>query len=243
MAENVLEYTQIEQRDWRLKTWVRRGGSVGTGTKMQPSAKDVAQAVKPKPLVFGLTLQNIPTINLRHQYVHDRELVFADGLADKIHAWKFGQTAGATVTYPEPDGYFTVLFRSTIVGIECTLQMLAMEELLFSNRLTKPLEQLIRHPSRLGKSMADAYYNRIPEQVDVNAGLKTRNKDLWKIVLQFYTEVRNPLSHGYQLSDVKEESIRGAFGMFDQVYSWIDSWSDPHRVQRILASTTFQMLK
>ena len=211
---------------------------------MQPSAKDVAQAVKPKEVIFSLTLRNIPTINLRQQYAHDRKMVFDDALADKIHAWKFGRTSGpATVSYPEPDAYFTMLLRSTIVGIECTLQTSAIEELLFSNRLTEPLRNSIRHPGKLARSMADACYNKIPEHVDVKAGLKTHNNDLWDTVSQFYREVRNPISHGDQLCDVKAESLRAVFGMFDQIYVWIETWSRPDRIQRILASTTFQMLK
>jgi hypothetical protein len=211
---------------------------------MLPSAKDLEQALKPKKLVFGLTLQNIPTINLRQQYAHDRETVFADDLAEKIHAWKFGRTEGpATVTYPEPDAYFTMLLRSTIVGIECTLESSALVELLFANRLTEPLRHSIRHPSSLARSMADAYYNKIPQLINVSAPLKAHNSDLWNTVHQFYREIRNPISHGYQLSDVKADSLREVFGMFDQIYSWIDSWADPHRVQKILASTTFKMLK
>jgi hypothetical protein len=211
---------------------------------MQPSAKDVEQALKPKQLIFGLTLQNIPTINLRHQYARDREIVFTDGLADKIHAWRFAGMPGAvTVSYPDPDNYFTMVIRSTIVGIECTLQASAIEELLFRNRLTEPLRHSIRHPSSLAKSTADAYYNKIPEQVDVNARLKTHNSDLWKTVRQFYGEIRNPLSHGYQLYDVKEEPLRAVFHMFDQLFVWIDSWSDARRIQNILTSTTFQVLK
>jgi hypothetical protein len=136
-----------------------------------------------------------------------------------------------------------MLLRSTIVGIECTLQTSAIEELLFSNRLTEPLRNLIRHPAKLSRSMADAYYNKFPEQVDANARLKTHNIDLWQTVSQFYREVRNPISHGDQLCDVKAESLRAVFDMFDQIYAWIDTWSRPDRIQRILASTTFQMLK
>ena len=34
-----------------------------------PSNDDVEQALKPMQLIFGLTLENIPTMNLRHQYV------------------------------------------------------------------------------------------------------------------------------------------------------------------------------
>jgi hypothetical protein len=210
---------------------------------MLPSVKDFNHALTPKKLIFRLTLQNIPTINLRHQYAHDREMVFADDLADKIHAWKFGRMDGpVTVTHPEPDAYFTMLLRSTIVGIECTLETSAVEELVFGNRLTEALRHSIRHPSSLARSMADAYYNKIPEQVDGTASLKTHSSDLWNAVQQFYREVRNPISHGYQLCDVKAESLSEVFRMFDQIYDWIDSWTDPHRVQKILASTKLEML-
>jgi hypothetical protein len=53
-----------------------------------PSAKDFEKALKPKELIFGLTIQNIPTINLRDQYAHDREAVLAEAFADRLHAWK-----------------------------------------------------------------------------------------------------------------------------------------------------------
>jgi hypothetical protein len=221
-----------------------RVAKLGYSWGMQPTAKDVAQALRQKERIFGLTLQNIPTINLRQQYRHDRTIAFEDGLAESIHAWRFGQTlAPTTVSYPDPDGYFTMLLRSTIVGIECILKASAIEELAFSNRLTEPLMQSIRQPRKLSRSMAEAFFNKIPELVDASACLKTRNSDLWDIVQRFYGEVRNPISHGDQLSDVKAESIRAVFEMFDQIYAWVDSWSCPDRIQRILKSTTFQMLK
>lgn len=95
----------------------------------------------------------------------------------------------------------------------------------------------------MARSIPDAYFNRIPEKVDPNAGLKSRNGRLWNVVQEFYRDVRNPISHGYELCDVKAESLQQVFAMFDQIYSWIDSWSDPHRIQRILSSTTLQLLK
>jgi hypothetical protein len=211
---------------------------------MPPSAKEIAHGLKPKPLIHGLTIQNIPTINLRHQYAHDRESVLAYDLADKIHAWKFGRTDGpATVTYPEPDAYYTMLLRSTIVGIECTLQASAIEELTFNNRLTEALAQSIRRPRSLSRSTTDAYYNKMAELVDPSAQLKTHDNRLWKEVCRFYEEIRNPLSHGFQLWDVNAESVRATFDMFDRIYGWIDSWADRDRIQRSLASTTFQLAK
>lgn len=90
--------------------------------------------------------------------------------------------------------------------------------------------------------MAEANYNKIPQFVSANAPLKSHDGKLWITVQQFYKEIRNPLFHGSQLTDVKEEPLRNAFRMFDEIFKWIDSWTDPNRVQKILASSTFRPL-
>jgi hypothetical protein len=203
---------------------------------------NLEEALAPKTLIFGLTVQNIPTMNLRFQYAHDREIVFAESLAERLHAWKFGQ-GDVTVTYADPGSYFTTLLRTTIVGIECTLQNSTVEELLFSNRLTEELRHAIRHPNTLARSMADAHYNKIPYYANANAPLKSYDTGLWNMVQRFYREIRNPIFHGFQLADVKPEPLLSTFRMFDEIFKWIDSWADPHRVRKILASATFRPLK
>ena len=156
-----------------------------------------------------------------------------------LHAWKFGES-NITITYGEPDSYFTMVLRTTIVGIECALQSSALEELLFTNRLTEEIRHALRKPST--RSMVDSYYNKIPRYVSADAPLKVHNGPLWKKVEQFYREVRNPIFHGYQLRDVNAEALLGVFGMLDEIFRWIDSWKDPNRFQNILAATTFYPL-
>jgi hypothetical protein len=83
---------------------------------MRPTAKDAAAALKPKEVIFGLTLQNIPTINLRQQYAHDRQIVLDQRFDEMINAWKWGRMPSpVTVAYAEPDAFFTALFRTTIL--------------------------------------------------------------------------------------------------------------------------------
>jgi hypothetical protein len=205
--------------------------------------KTLEEALTPEPLLFGLTIRNIPTVNLRGQYAHDRRMILDGGLNDEgLHAWRFAQRE-VTVTYADPESYFTTLLRTTIVGIECTIESSAWEELLFSNRLTEQLRHSVRNPSSIARSLPEAYYNRIPQLVNVNAPLKSYNGKLWNTVQQFYREIRNPIFHSYQLSDVKAESLRNTFGMFDDIFKWLDSWADPNRVHKILASTMFHRSK
>jgi hypothetical protein len=204
--------------------------------------KTLEEALTPQQLIFSLTIGNIPTINLRGQYAHDRRMVFDEGLNDEaLHAWRFGE-GNVTVAYADPESYFTTLLRTTIVGIECTIESSALDELLFSNRLTEELRHQVRNPLSIARSVPEAYYNRLPQLVRAEASLKTSNGKLWHTVQRFYSEVRNPLFHGYQLQDVRAESVHRTFQMFDDIFKWIDSWSDPHRVQKILPSTTFHPL-
>lgn len=65
---------------------------------MTPSAKEVQAALKPKPLIFGLTLRNVPTIHLRQRYAHDRRTIFADDLAAYPRALEIGRAGRATIT-------------------------------------------------------------------------------------------------------------------------------------------------
>jgi hypothetical protein len=91
--------------------------------------------------------------------------------------------------------------------------------------------------------MPQLYYDRLPGYIGNAARLREYDANLWRTIVTFCAEIRNPLSHGDQFANVKEESLRAAFEFFDKLYAWIDSWSDPNRMMRILASTTFQALK
>lgn len=205
--------------------------------------KTLGEILAPEPLLFGLTISNIPTMNLRSQYMHDRRLILDGDLNnDGLNAWRFEQCR-ITVAYADPESYFSTLLRTRIVGIECTIECSAWEELLFSNRLTEQLTHSLRNPTSIARPLPEAYYNRIPQLVNVNAQLKSYNGKLWNTVQQFYREIRNPLFHGHQLSEAKVKPLQDTFKMFDGIFKWIDSWTDPNRVQKILTSTKFHHLK
>jgi len=207
-----------------------------------PSANDAKKAPTRKERIFGFKIQNIPTMNLRHQYAADRAIVVDPDLPEKIHAWRFGLLERpVTITFPDPDDFFSNVIRTTIVGIESAIRGAAWEELAFTNRVTKDILKAMKE-ERSG-AMVEVYYNRLPAYVSPAARLKEHDPNLCATVRAFYAEVRNPLLHGNQLTDVTQESLRAAFEMFDNIYAWINSWSDPNRLSKILASTTFKVLK
>lgn len=215
--------------------------SVGEPLKM-PSASQAKEALTPKKRIFGFTIQNIPTINLRQQYLLDRSIVLDADLDNKIHGWRFRTLAQPiTVTFGDPDVYFSNLVRTTILGMECIVRSMVWEEILFANRMTHAALRSLKEES--ARSMAELYYNRLPAHVRESAALKNHDSKLWSVVKEFYRDIRNPLSHGDQLVNVRQESLRLAFEMFDSIYAWIDSWSDRNRVFRIMSSSTFQALK
>ena len=120
------------------------------------TVKVLEEALTPEQLVFGLTVGNIPTINLRGQYGHDRQTVLDEGLTDEaLRAWRSGN-GNITVTYADPESYFSTLIRTTIVGVECTIESSALEELLFTDGLTEELRHQVRNPLSLARSLPEA---------------------------------------------------------------------------------------
>ena len=206
-----------------------------------PTAQQAQEALTLKKRIFGFTINNIPTINLRHQYQHDRSIALDPELDKKICGWKFRRIEPISVTFGDADVYFSNMVRSTVYGIECILRSMVREELLFANRMNHVVMRSLEQEGR--RNMADRYYNRLPAYVRESAALKIQDPWLWKVVSEFYSDVRNPLSHGDQFYNVTQESLRLCFEMFDKIYAWIDSWSDSKRVLRIMSSTTFQALK
>lgn len=72
--------------------------------------------------------------------------------------------------------------------------------------------------------VAEAFYNKMPAQIDSALQLKLKAPDLWVSVKQFYKEVRNPLFHGYQLQMPQASAVLAAMKMLESVYAWMDSW-------------------
>jgi len=194
---------------------------------------------KAKETIFGFAVRSTPSLNFRWQFEADESHIRQID-PSFLHAWRHQLTDPVSVTFSDPDVYYTALLRTTIAGIESTISGAVREELLFASRLTKTIQRELQELR--GGNMAELYYNKLPAKVAPSARLATHNEALWKQVQRFYTQVRNPLAHGNQLHLVQAESLRSCFLMFREVFSWIDTWHSHDRILRILSSTTFRVV-
>lgn len=93
---------------------------------------------------------------------------------------------------------------------------------------SKTLNQDARSPWKLGgRTSVDNYFHNLPSLIDESFSLKLSNNSLWAENKKFYNEIRNPLSHGYEIDDHTEQyRIVDLFEHLSELYKWIDGWYD-----------------
>jgi hypothetical protein len=182
---------------------------------------------------YGLTFQNIPTINLRLEF--DATLAFVDsdeasslltGPHRKVRAPMFDWVG-------MPNDLFTVLLQRAILGVEAYLPSALSYTLAVLGNTDKTLIEKLRTPSAFGaKSMAANIYHRMPAAVHPELSLQHLDQELYEETVAFYREIRNPIFHGKEIASTSIESIRQSFKLIGRIYTWVDYWHDPEKTQQ-----------
>jgi hypothetical protein len=177
--------------------------------------------------MITLKSSRLPLLNQRFEYDHYRRILsdptfraqFKDAGARDFECGKFlwaGIQEGATV-----------LLQRIVLGLEARIPIAVMLELSCRGMLTEGLIAKLQDPYKLkGSSTADCYYNCAPALIDPDFALKRAKPDLWILVKTFYKDVRNPIFHGWYLTDLDAEMFDYIFSVFDKVYVWCDTWCD-----------------
>jgi hypothetical protein len=180
------------------------------------------------PSRFGLTLANIPLDNLRTEFLTYRGL-----LSKPEFRAQCGPFGGAPIETPYmiwyglPDTFLTLILQRAIVGIEAFVAGAVFFELGARGRLSRSVLDCIQNPFRLGgKSTADIVYNRLPALFTEEVSLKRTEPALWESTREFYSAIRNPLFHGYQLAHSSPEAVAGAYEQIAKLHMWVNSWHD-----------------
>ena len=174
---------------------------------------------------YGLTLSNIPIINLRWEFDAHRRL-----MADPTFRQQFRVTLEPIQTpyliwLGMPGALLTLLVVRAVLGIESYIPFAVIEEAAARGRLNQEFGNKVRHPFSLSRRTADAYYNRLPSLLDEGFALSGRDPDLWNWMDGFYREVRNPLLHGHELDSKEVDQVALVFEQLAATYSWVDGWS------------------
>lgn len=177
--------------------------------------------------IFGLRVKNLAIINIRQEF--DTYLAM---LSDEKFVRRIGNL-GTPVDLPLitwrglPMGLLTFVLQRSILGVESCVSAAVSYRLgargLLTDEMTATLDDPVKLPGS-GGGMANAFYNKLPAQVDPALRLEVMNPDLWVLVKRFYKEVRNPIFHGYELEGMNTAGTLAALKMLDAIYDWMDPW-------------------
>ena len=170
------------------------------------------------------TLSNVPYVNARFELRFLLDELETPAFARTFHAGKvvmpFGSWEG------QPHELASDLMRRSIIGIESYVVGAVRITAINASRWSEALENKLRDPFRLkGRGAIDNYYNKVPELLSPAYSLKNANQQLWTELGTFYRSTRNPLFHGFMISELEIPQLLSAHLLIGRVYSWIDSWS------------------
>jgi len=176
---------------------------------------------------FDVDLGNIPLIGLRFEYNAYFKLLqngeFCQQFQGKVKPIK----TPYLVWLGMQDDFLTLIMQRAILGIESYLAGAVFIETGLLGTLGKDSIDKAKNKCR---SMVENYYHELPSLVNNEASLKAFDNKLWSKNKHFYSEIRNPIFHGMQLSNVKIEKFIKLYAHIRDLYVWIDTWHDPENV-------------
>ena len=180
--------------------------------------------------IFGLKVVNLPILNIRGEFADYLALLSDERFLRQFHP------LGQPIELPNctfrgclPRNVLTYMLQRSILGIESCVSAAVTNRLSAGGRLNGEMVARLNEPQKLpgvGSGMAEAFYNKLPAQVDPSLAMSNMYPDLWAEVRRFYKEVRNPLFHGYQLEHGNVDGVLEAHKMLAKVYDWMDEWWD-----------------
>ncbi|WP_049721228.1 hypothetical protein [Gilvimarinus polysaccharolyticus] len=182
--------------------------------------------------IFGLQLSSVPLVNLRIDFYRSYKFLYSKAAGDALTPPRLEPIEYDYFTwYGMPNDFFTLISQRAILGLESyvpgTLFFLSHD---VRGRDDKYLEKLKNPFSFGGRSIVKNLYDTAPGDIDPSFSLLIRNQSLYQEAQKMYREVRNPLFHGGQLTDLNIISIQGLFNHIAQLYVWVDSIYDPEKI-------------
>lgn len=169
---------------------------------------------------YQIKLSKIPLINLRETFDNHYKYVTSDSIKLSLDKPLLHFETDFGLSWDRPvNSFISYLLLTSIHGLESYLC-----GAVFSKTLNKEAHS----PWTLGgRTAIDNYFHRLPSLIDKSLSLKVSNNSLWDANKRFYNEIRNPLSHGYEIDDdVDLHCFINLFEHMKSLYSWIDDWFD-----------------
>ncbi|MBW1702408.1 MAG: hypothetical protein JRJ11_12140 [Deltaproteobacteria bacterium] len=180
---------------------------------------------------FGLKLDNIGVLNLRNEFnTYYNNFMQNEFRAQFTGPYREIRTPYLT-WYGISDSLLTFILQRSILGIEAYIVAAVYFNLGSKSQLNDSAIKHLRNPFSLkGKGTADIFYNKLPSLVSDELCLQAYDGDLWATTKTFYTEVRNPIFHGYEIKSESIDNVPVLYRFLDRIYEWIDSWFDMEEI-------------
>jgi hypothetical protein len=177
--------------------------------------------------IFGLKVQNLAIETIRREFADYLELLAEDGFVQGLRMVKNPVVLPLFTWRWLPRGAMTLILQRSILGVESCVSAAVSYQLGAMGLLTPEKAAELNYPVKLpgkGNGMANAFYNKLPAQIDLGFSLETMDANLWAVVSRLYREVRNPLFHGCELSETNPTGVLEALKVLKRLYGWMDSW-------------------
>jgi hypothetical protein len=174
---------------------------------------------------FGVALDNIPTINLRNEFVYHLHLMRQADFRDAFRKRGVIQTPFFT-WHGSQEEALSLLVQRAIAGLEAWVAGAAWSELAATGRIATHIKSVRNPATLLGKGMAEKYYCSLPALVYEDAALDRADPTLWSRTQILYREIRNPLMHGYQIATSTVDGVLECFEHLARLFRWTDTWHD-----------------
>ncbi len=174
---------------------------------------------------LGVQLDNVPTINLRNEFVCHLHLMRQTEFRDAFHKRGVIQTPFFT-WHGSPEEALSLMVQRAVAGLEAWIVGAAWSELAATGRIATHIKS-VRNPASLsGKGMAEKYYCSLPGLVYAEVALDRADPALWSRTQVLYREIRNPLMHGYQIDAASVDGVLECFEHVAKLFRWTDTWHD-----------------
>jgi hypothetical protein len=192
-----------------------------------PQQTDPEHGAEP---LFDLRLTNIPIIKVQQELDHYHTLLQDDQFRRKLANQRDPIDIGHLVWRGLPKDLLTYFLQRGILAVEACVDAAVEYQAAAEGRFNEDFRTARANIWNGRAGSANVFYNRLPGLLDARYMLCNADAALWLRTKRFYREIRNPLSHGMQLSQPKPESVLQALSFLMELMAWIDGWRFWHPI-------------
>ena len=173
--------------------------------------------------LFGVEIGNIPIINVQQELDLYRVLIRDEEFLVKLGMVGEPIDIGQLEWRGLPMHLLTYMVQRGILAVEASVDAAVDYQAAIEKHHDAAFAKK-RAAIWNGGGSANTYYNKLPGLLNPRYMLCNSDRDLWATTKRFYSEIRNPLFHGYELSSPRPNSVSEILDYLAAMMHWIETW-------------------